>query len=170
METLEDKLVILSEIKSTIPFLKELTFEDLKLIVEDMALKKYNKNEVILEQESTGNEICIIYSGRCQVSYGQVHSKDPRERMKFVEVGVLEKGDYFGELAVVSGRKRSAQVTAKDKDTWIIELKLKFDNPKKDSKLDLILVKIYKTFLVDVAVKLLDVNKKVHDVSLHRFI
>ncbi|MCV6608998.1 MAG: cyclic nucleotide-binding domain-containing protein [Campylobacterales bacterium] len=163
METLEDKLIILTEIKSKIHFLKELSSQDLEVVVEDMTFKKYKENEVIIEQDSQGSVIFIVYNGKCRVSYRQTDSQDPIKQKKFVEVGVLKKGDCFGELGAIGNHKRNARVKALGDDTWIIGLKLNLNNSQGDAKLDAILAKVYKSLLVDVSKKISYINKKHHE-------
>jgi CRP-like cAMP-binding protein len=60
---------------------------------------------VIVSQGSSGRDMFIVDSGSLKVS---VISGDGKE-ISFV---VLRAGDYFGELSMIDGRRRSATVTA----------------------------------------------------------
>lgn len=60
---------------------------------------------VIVSQGSAGRDMFIVLSGSLKVSV----LSDEGKEISFV---VLRKGDYFGELSLIDGRKRSATVTA----------------------------------------------------------
>jgi CRP/FNR family transcriptional regulator/CRP/FNR family cyclic AMP-dependent transcriptional regulator len=74
--------------------------------------KKVGKEEFILMVEDTGSSFYVISSGKVKIS---VLSKDGRE----IIFGTLGKGDFFGEMSLLDGKKRSANVVAlEDTDLW----------------------------------------------------
>jgi CRP/FNR family cyclic AMP-dependent transcriptional regulator len=68
--------------------------------------KTYDAGTVVFHEGETGNEMYIIQRGKVRVSKnfaGKAHV-----------LAVLEKGEFFGEMAIVSRLRRSATVTAID--------------------------------------------------------
>ena len=78
---------------------------DQKIILDRCYRRSVSPRTVIVSQGSTGRDMFIIESGSLKVS---VLSGEGKE-ISFV---VLRAGDYFGELSMIDGRKRSATVTA----------------------------------------------------------
>jgi signal-transduction protein with cAMP-binding, CBS, and nucleotidyltransferase domain len=74
--------------------------------VERTALgKSYSDGEIIVRQGEKGNSMYVIQSGRAEVLIGD---KDNRE----IQLAVLSKGDFFGEMALIQEEERSATVRA----------------------------------------------------------
>ncbi len=59
---------------------------------------------VVCREGETGDEFFVLVSGRVRVSADDVDS--------IKEIAVLDKGAFFGEMAVLNHEKRSATVTA----------------------------------------------------------
>ena len=66
--------------------------------------KIYKKGEPIFHQDEPGDEMYIIQSGAVEVSVFQDNRK--------VVLTLLGKGDFFGEMALLDSKPRSATVTA----------------------------------------------------------
>jgi len=64
----------------------------------------YEDNEVIFEEDSIGKELYIIENGKVEISQ--------RIDGKKTTIAVLEKGDFFGEMAVITDAPRSATAKA----------------------------------------------------------
>ena len=69
-----------------------------------MELKTFRKDDVIIEKDSYGTSAYIIKSGRVEVS-------DIVNNKKII-LGILVKGQIFGEMGLVEDQPRSATVTA----------------------------------------------------------
>lgn len=69
--------------------------------VQRMAQKK----EVVINQGASGRELFFVVSGHLRVS---ALSDDGKE----ISFGVLSQDDFFGELSLLDGRRRSATITA----------------------------------------------------------
>lgn len=69
--------------------------------------RRYRAGEIILEDESDGEELFLIAEGRVRILK---KGKFSEERL----LALLHPGDFFGELELVDGRPRSARVVAMD--------------------------------------------------------
>jgi CRP-like cAMP-binding protein len=78
-------------------------------------IKVYQKNDVIFEENSTGNEMYIVCSGRVKL-YSQPGS-GPRTRL-----AILKPGEFFGEMALVDNSPRSALALAAQDNTRLVVL------------------------------------------------
>jgi len=86
-------------------FLSDLSEVDRKVIFDRCTRRTVRPRTVIVSQGSRGRDMFIVVSGSLKVS---VLSGEGKE-ISFV---VLRQGDYFGELSMIDGRRRSATVTA----------------------------------------------------------
>jgi len=86
-------------------FLSDLSENDRKIIFDQCTRRSVRPKTVIVSQGSSGRDMFIVVSGSLKVS---VLSGEGKE-ISFV---VLRQGDYFGELSMIDGRRRSATVTA----------------------------------------------------------
>jgi CRP-like cAMP-binding protein len=71
---------------------------------EDLFGVIYEKGEVVFQPGDFGDTMYIIQSGAVEIS--QIHGK--RE----IVLALLEKGEFFGEMALLDDHPRSATVTA----------------------------------------------------------
>jgi CRP/FNR family cyclic AMP-dependent transcriptional regulator len=71
---------------------------------EDVFGKAYERGTVVFRQGEVGHSMYIIQSGAVEVSQIQGHHE--------VVIAVLEKGDFFGEMALIDPERRSCTVTA----------------------------------------------------------
>jgi len=69
-------------------------------------VRSYTPGAVICAEGDDGEEMYIIQKGKVRVS--------KRFAGKANVISVLEKGDFFGEMAIVNRIKRTATVTAID--------------------------------------------------------
>ena len=76
-----------------------------KNILDRCAQRTVKSRAVIVSQGSTGRDMFIVRSGSLKVSV----LSDEGKEISFV---VLRENDYFGELSMIDGRRRSATVTA----------------------------------------------------------
>ncbi len=79
---------------------------DTILKIEKIGVKKnYQRDEPILLEEDSGNALFVILTGKVKVSRS---SNDGRE----VILTILGESDFFGEMAILDGLSRSANVIA----------------------------------------------------------
>ena len=90
-----------------IPLFSELSDKDLQKVANVANKQKYHKDNLILIEEEIGSSMFIILDGRVKISR---ISDDGRE----VILSILSEGDFFGEMSLLDGQTRSANVTAID--------------------------------------------------------
>jgi len=84
---------------------KDLGNQDLKRISSVMTGRTYAPNTLIFSEGSRGDSLYIITSGRVRVTK-KTETGDEKT------IAFLDKGDFFGEMALMDGRPRSASVAA----------------------------------------------------------
>ena len=89
----------------TVPLFSDLSETSLKVITEKMVARSYDKEKMILIEESAGETFFLIYKGTVKITR---MSDDGRE----VILAILGEGDFFGEMALLDGEGRSANVIA----------------------------------------------------------
>jgi CRP/FNR family cyclic AMP-dependent transcriptional regulator len=101
------------EILKSIPLFSELSEKDLDKIVQVASKQKYHKDNLILLEEEVGSTMFIILNGRVKISR---ISDDGRE----VILSILSDGDFFGEMSLLDGHTRSANVTAIEESELLV--------------------------------------------------
>ncbi len=97
-----------------VPIFADLPSETLKTIVEVGSRRIYKKDSVILLEEDAGGALFVIISGKVKVSRS---SSDGKE----VILTILGESDFFGEMAILDGQTRSANVIAiEDSELFLI--------------------------------------------------
>ena len=86
-----------------------LEFSELAHLVEYASIRSANSGEYVIEQGTRGGEMYVILQGAARV-----------ERAGAV-VAHFQPGDHFGEMSVISGRPRSADVVT-TADTTLLEI------------------------------------------------
>jgi len=152
----------LLKIKSSIPFISKLSDGEILAIVRDVQFKKYNKFEVIFEQDSRDEEAFIVVKGRVNIAVGELQRIGLLERFaNFQTIVNLPVKSVFGEMSAITGEKRSARATAYDPDTMLISFKI--DDDINDENAD-VFIKMYKE-VVDI---LSDKLRKTNEVALKK--
>jgi hypothetical protein len=107
------------ELSARVAFLKKIHLfyglddDALKSMAEELDELPVAKGEVVFKQDGPAEGFYMIYRGRVRV----VRKQDGKE----IQLALLVKNDYFGEMAIVSNRRRSATVTALE-DTSLLVL------------------------------------------------
>ena len=89
----------------TVPLFSDLSETSLKVITDKMVARSYDKEKMILIEESAGETFFLISKGTVKITR---MSDDGRE----VILAMLGEGDFFGEMALLDGEGRSANVVA----------------------------------------------------------
>jgi len=98
------------ETSARIAFLKKIHLfygmadDHLATVAEEMEEVSYPRDSVIFEQDGKAESFYLIYGGSVRI----VRKQGGKE----IQLAQLVKHDYFGEMALISKRRRSATVTA----------------------------------------------------------
>ncbi len=90
----------------SIPLFESLGKRDLSLILNIIHSRSYLTGEYIFYQGDPGIGLYVIREGKVRIIRSD---EDGNE----IELAIFSKGDFFGELAMVDGEKRSASAVAK---------------------------------------------------------
>ena len=90
-----------------VPIFSDLKDSDLDIISDKMISRAYEKGQMILLEESQGETFFIIVSGAVKVTR---LSDDGRE----VILAILGESDFFGEMSLLDGEGRSANIVANE--------------------------------------------------------
>jgi CRP-like cAMP-binding protein len=113
------------DILKQIPLFSELNDRDLDRIIQLASRQKYHKDNMILIEEEIGSTMFIILSGKVKISR---ISDDGRE----VILSILSDGDFFGEMSLLDGHTRSANVTATEGSELLVIRREEFLQMLKD--------------------------------------
>lgn len=89
----------------TVGIFRSLRDEELAQIGELLEEKKFTKGQVIFRQGEIGDALYIVEAGRAKAS-----TADPTGKEKVL--ALYSPGDFFGEMALLSGQTRSATLSA----------------------------------------------------------
>lgn len=106
------------------PLFEVLTDEERQVIVREMEIESHDEGSVILTEGEAGTSMYLIVSGEVKVyTRGTGNSGS-------VYLAKLGEGDFFGEVSVLTGKPRTATITASQRT----EL-LRLDKEKLDATL-----------------------------------
>ena len=87
-----------------VPIFSSFNEDELERLAKLCVQRTTPRDHVILVAEEVGDTLFIISHGSVKVSYV---SESGRE----VILSILKKGDFFGELSLLDGKTRSANIT-----------------------------------------------------------
>jgi CRP-like cAMP-binding protein len=98
-----------------VPIFSDLNDSTIEQVSKIGIRKTFKKDSVILFEHETGSALFVIVEGKVKISR---MSDDGRE----VILTILNDSDFFGEMAILDGLSRSANVTAmEDSELYIIQ-------------------------------------------------
>lgn len=104
------------------PLFEVLTDEERAALVREMELETHDEGSVIITEGEQGSSMYLIVSGEVKVytraSGGQGN----------VYLAKLEEGDFFGEVSILTGKPRTATITASQRTELLRLDKEKLDN------------------------------------------
>jgi len=90
-----------------VPIFTDLTDSDLTKIASKMVPRVYEKGQMILLEESTGETFFIITQGAVKVTRLSAEGRE-------VILAILGESDFFGEMSLLDGEGRSANIVANE--------------------------------------------------------
>ncbi len=112
-------MIQIGKILKKVPIFRMLGKESIDFIVERLKFKSFQGNETICKIGDPGEEMYIIISGKTEIRIGT----PGKEKV----VATLGAGDYFGEMALLTGEPRSATVVAVEPCETFVLYKNDFD-------------------------------------------
>jgi cAMP-dependent protein kinase regulator len=105
------------------PLFEVLTAEERAALVKEMELEQHGEGDVIITEGETGSSMYVIAHGEVKV-----YTRGTGGKGGNVYLAKLGEGDFFGEVSVLTGKPRTATLTA-SKPTELLRLdKEKLDN------------------------------------------
>ncbi|MEP6810490.1 MAG: mechanosensitive ion channel family protein [Chthoniobacterales bacterium] len=95
------------------PLFACLADEQIDGLVENADVNHFGRGEALIEEGTEGESMFVMLSGMAEVSVSKNDS--------IVRVGVLRRGDCFGEMSLLTGEKRTATIRASE-DCEVIEI------------------------------------------------
>jgi CRP/FNR family transcriptional regulator, cyclic AMP receptor protein len=95
-----------------IPLFREVPAHHLRELARYARTETFAPGEVIVKMGDPGSTLYIVKSGRVSVSREQVSGGE-------VALATLGAGEFFGDLSIFDGEKRSATVTAIDETSTV---------------------------------------------------
>ncbi len=111
----------ISEVLKKVPFFRSLGKDGIDFIVERLKFKPFEADEVICKIGDPGDKMYILISGNVKVAIQPEGSSDE------TVIANLSSGDYFGEMALLTGAPRSASVITTEQSEMFILNKEDFD-------------------------------------------
>jgi len=114
-------MIQIGKILKKVPIFRMLGKESIDFIVEKLKFRTVTSNETICKVGDPGDEMFIIISGRVKICI--YNDEGQNEQV----VANLSSGDYFGEMALLTGEPRSASVIATEDTEMFVLQKNDFD-------------------------------------------
>ena len=102
-----------------IPLFASLTDEELRHVSDKLVVKRFQKNEIILQEEDTNEYMYIIMNGKVKVVQTTEDGKE-------ILLAIHQSGDFFGEMSLIDGKTSPATVIATENSTAAILSKKDF--------------------------------------------
>jgi CRP-like cAMP-binding protein/CheY-like chemotaxis protein len=111
----------ISEVLKKVPFFQALGKDGIDFIIERLKFKPFNQGEAVCKGGDPGDKMYIIISGNVKVV---VAAEPAGEETVIANLG---SGNYFGEMALLTGEPRSASVITTEPSEMFILNKADFD-------------------------------------------
>lgn len=98
---------------SRVTLFADLPDEQLEVISQRLRPWNFRKNEIIFHQESSGDSLYIIESGRVRIFRISENGDE-------MSLAIFGRGDFFGELSLLDGLPRSAGAVTMEKTRTLI--------------------------------------------------
>jgi len=99
---------------------QDLTASEMDMLLIHMRMIRTQKGFEIIRQGDSWDSFYVILSGRVSVKM--------RKNSKTIRMGSLEKGDFFGEMALLAEQPRNATITSEEVSEMLVLKKAEFDS------------------------------------------
>lgn len=89
-----------------IELFEHLSPSETETLVKNLSTRSYSKGSLIVECKSLGTSLFVVAEGLLNIRVPSTSETD------FIRVGYLSSGDYFGEMSLLTGAPRTAEITA----------------------------------------------------------
>lgn len=96
-----------------IPLFSELEEPELKKLASKLQIKEYEKNTLVVRETDEGSTLFIITKGKVKISRLSESGKE-------VILAILGEDEFFGEMSLLDGEARSANVTTIHKSELLL--------------------------------------------------
>jgi CRP-like cAMP-binding protein len=110
----EEQLAWIEKSLRRIPVLKPLSDDDVKKLALGVDVQLYGTGEEIVVQGDVGDSMYLIQTGTCDVVVEKPGTYSQR-------VATLKGGNFFGEMSLLTGERRTATVRAQE-DSMLISI------------------------------------------------
>ncbi|KAM4615593.1 cAMP-dependent protein kinase type II-beta regulatory subunit-like [Polymixia lowei] len=93
----------------SLPLLKSLESSERMRVVDVLVSKSFRDEEQIIAQGDKADCFCIVESGQVRIAINRSKMNELKDE---VQISVCKRGDYFGELALVTNKPRAASAYA----------------------------------------------------------
>jgi small-conductance mechanosensitive channel len=107
----ETKAAIEEEL-SRVPVMAALSPGERALLASRVRVLPFGAGETVVREGDQGDSMYIIHAGACEILKEDGHGSSSR-------VAVLQKGDFFGEMSLLTGERRTATVRALEDSRFI---------------------------------------------------
>lgn len=102
------------------PLFEKMSEDDLDALLPQMDLEQFEDGDVIITEGDEGTSLYVVVSGEVKVFTKQQSGEN-------LYLAKLGSGDFFGEISLLTGRKRTATITAAAKTELLRLDREKFD-------------------------------------------
>jgi CRP/FNR family transcriptional regulator/CRP/FNR family cyclic AMP-dependent transcriptional regulator len=96
-----------------VPLFAEFSEDQLDAVVRASTVAEFSRNQVIFHENDNGTALFVILNGRVKVSLVRPDGKE-------AILAILTPGEFFGEMALLDNRPRSASVVVLEPTTVMI--------------------------------------------------
>jgi len=146
--------MVVGDVIKKIPFFEGLSESDLKYITTKLRFMNYPTSSTICKIDDPGDQMFLIISGNVKIC---IYDANNTEQI----VANLKGGDYFGEMALLTGEPRTATVITTEPSEMFILHKDQFDEIlTRFPSIQLVLGKIMSQRLRQNLAKAMEMSKK----------
>ncbi|MEA1889942.1 MAG: Crp/Fnr family transcriptional regulator [Pseudomonadota bacterium] len=95
----------MNSILTSVPLFSRLTYKHLELLSSKIQHQEFSRNSIIIAEGEQSDSLYLVNEGKVKI---YISDADGRE----MQLKILEPGDYFGELALIDQKPRSASAMA----------------------------------------------------------